>query len=496
MSTTGNKVKLRLPIRKRLRRASKILFAVKQLSWRFTGGWLWFLLVSSVFGFRSRVQNWEASLSLHLNNSLIKLGFAPSHPAIFVACLEVLWLLTICTFSWAQLIGFFLYVPLLPFVLLAWIILRRTLEPYRKIREESFRKTRKAGISIPKRSWGFPLSCVLLLWFVLYGQTSAKYPLVLALILTALLFCSRVGSALVFAVPAHTGPWARIESMSVTARKFISDSLESLKTGEVLDRFHLNFKVWTASFLLRNFRLWSVYLHGKSARRRTALLVLLRFMFNLAFLGSLAILFWAIAIKLALSPAQVPLSQAILASASRAIPGVPDASALKIPALIQTLDALTAWLVFVLYAGPVASLFPAFQEQAILRSAANYARLRSERTALYRLRERLVPLQMLVRENPELANIGKAAIALRTHSEAEVRQALLSQPESLRALANAPVIADYMRKLGAPIPDLDGLVKEVPAIVEQKAPIEQKIPIEQKVPVHDAVARNSDREAS
>jgi hypothetical protein len=284
--------------------------------------------------------------------------------------------------------------------------------------------------------------------------------------------------------------------MSVTARKFISDSLESLKTGEVLDKFHLNIKVWTASFLLRIFRLWSVYLHGKSARRRTALLALLRFMFNLAFLGSLAILFWAIAIKLALAPAQVPLSQAIVASASRAIPGVPDASALKIPASIQTLDALTAWLVFVLYAGPVASLFPAFQEQAILRSAANYARLRSERTALHRLRERLVPLQMLVRENPELANIGKAAIALRTHSEAEVRQALLSQPESLRALAGAPVIADYMRKLGAPIPDLDGLVKEVPAVVEQTVPIEQKAPIEQKVPVHDAVARDSDREGS
>lgn len=454
-------MKRHISFRKWLRKALRIPFVFKQFAWRLTAGWLWLVPVGVVFGFRSQAQKWEASLFLHLNDSLVALGFTPSRPAIFAVCLKGLWLFAICMFSWTQVLGFFLYVPILPIVLLYSIVLRKRVQPYRKLREESFRKWRKAGASLPRRRWGYPLSCVLLLWFVLYGQTSAKYPLLLALALTALLFCSRVGSALIFAFPAHGSPGARIESMSYAARKFISNSSESIKTGEVLDKRYLDLKVRFASFMLRIFRLWSAWFHGKGARRRTALLALLKFMFNLASLGAVAILFWAIAIKFALAPTQVPLSQALLASASRAIPGIPDTSALKIPATIRILDPLTAWLVFVLYAGPVASLFPIFQERAIISSAESYAKLRSERTALYRLSEWLLQLQKLVRENPELANIGKAAIAMREHSEAEVRETLLGQPAFLRALANAPVIADYMRKLGAPIPDLEELVKEL-----------------------------------
>jgi hypothetical protein len=181
-------------------------------------------------------------------------------------------------------------------------------------------------------------------------------------------------------------------------------------------------------------------------------------------------------------------------SSSRAIPGIPDASQLKISPIIQTLDALTAWLVFVLYAGPVASLFPDFQQNEIARSALDYARLRSERTALYRLRERLGPLRNLVRQQPELAEIGKAAISLRTHSEAEMRQALLDEPKTLQALASAPVVTDFMRKLGAPLPDLDGLVKEVAAISEKGLPNENEFTVQQNAPtlnrVFDAHAEN------
>jgi ABC-type multidrug transport system fused ATPase/permease subunit len=301
-----------------------------------------------------------------------------------------------------------------------------------------------------------------------------------------MLFCSRIGSALVFAVPVDAGPWAQIETMSINARKFISESAEGFKTGKILDQFQLKAKVWTSSFLCWSFRLWSIYLHGKAARRRTALLALLRFMFNLALLGALAVLFWALAIKLVLVPAQVPLSQALLASASHAIPGVPDTSVLKIPAFIQTLDALTAWLVFVLYAGPVASLFPAFQEQAIRTSAANYSRLRSERVALCRLHERLAALQVLVRQHPEIAKIGKAAIELRSCSMEDVRQSLLDQPELLQTLASAPFLANYMKTLGAPLPNLEELVKEIPTAIDNTALISSG------VSVHDPLQKNDE----
>jgi hypothetical protein len=67
----------------------------------------------------------------------------------------------------------------------------------------------------------------------------------------------------------------------------------------------------------------------------------------------------------------------------------------------------------------------------------------------------VLPLQKFIRENPELAKIAKAAVDLRAHSEEEVKQAFSSQPESLRALATAPAVADFMRQLGAPIPNLE-----------------------------------------
>jgi hypothetical protein len=137
------------------------------------------------------------------------------------------------------------------------------------------------------------------------------------------------------------------------------------------------------------------------------------------------------------------------------------------------LDSLTAWLVFVLYAGPVASLFPAFQEQAITRSAEDYARLRRERKAMYRFIQPLLSLQKLVRENPELTNIAKAAIQLRAHTEAETREALLTNPDLVRALASCPAVVDMMKQLGAPIPNLEELIQELPPPpADQPAPAE------------------------
>lgn len=418
---------------------------------------------------------WEDALFFGLNSALMKLGFAPPNLNIFSICVKLLWLFAICAFSWVQIIGFFLYVPFLPLVLLRRVVLRKRFEPYRKIRDESFKASRKSGLLIPKRTWGFPLLCLLLLWLVLYGQTSAPYPLFLALVLTALLFCSRVGRALTFAVPADNNKWARIESASANARKFIARTSENLKNGGFLDKLQLNMAIWSGTFFLRTFRALSRWLHGKTARRRTALVVLLRFMLNLAALGGISILFWALAIKLVLVPTQVSLLDALLASSSCAIPGIPVPSTIKVPVTIQTFGSLTAWLIFVLYAGPVASLFPDFQKEAIAQSAANYAKLRDERKAIYRFLEPLWPLQKLVRENPQLANIGKAAIQLKANTESEVRQELLRQPDALHALANTPVIADFMRKLGAPIPDLEELTKELPPTpVGESAPADDK----------------------
>lgn len=463
MSSAEIRTKRHRAFRKQVRDLVRVPLFVKQIAWRLTAGWFWLCAIAIVFGFGARLSVREDALFGELYGSLLNLGFAPSNPRVFSICVKLLWLFAICRFSWAQIIGFFIYLPFLPLVLLIRVVLRKRLEPYSKIREESFKASRKSGVVIAKRTWGFPLLCMLLLWLVLYGQISAPYPLFLALVLTALLFCSRVSRALAFAVPGDTNNWARVEGMSANSDKFIAQASETFKKGGFLEKWQLNMAIWSGTFFLRISRELSKWLHGKTARRRTALIVLLRFMLNLAALGGISILFWALAIKFVMVPAHVSLLDALSASASCAIPGIPVPSTMKVPVAIQTFDSLTAWLVFVLYAGPVASLFPDFQKQAIARSAANYAKLRDERKKLYRFLEPLRPLQKLVRENPELAKIGKAAIELKEYSEADVRNALLSQPDFVRALVSSPVIVDYMKKLGAPIPDLEELTKEIPA---------------------------------
>ena len=75
-----------------------------------------------------------------------------------------------------------------------------------------------------------------------------------------------------------------------------------------------------------------------------------------------------------------------------------------------------------------------------------------------------------------MTNIAKAAIQLRAHTEAEVREAFLSDPNTARAWESSPpIIVDLMRKLGAPIPNLKEIIRELPpATVGERASADDK----------------------
>jgi hypothetical protein len=64
---------------------------------------------------------------------------------------------------------------------------------------------------------------------------------------------------------------------------------------------------------------------------------------------------------------------------------VPDAEVIKVSAGIQAGISLTAWAVFVLYAGPVASVFPILQDRYVKRVEKQYDQLRVARGLLHRL---------------------------------------------------------------------------------------------------------------
>jgi hypothetical protein len=106
-------------------------------------------------------------------------------------------------------------------------------------------------------------------------------------------------------------------------------------------------------------------------------------------------------------------------------------------------------LVFVLYAGPVASLFPAYQERVIQQTAVGYDQIRVTRKTLYNV----------VKENPELEAFAKVVIILK--QQTDIEKFLLSQPSYLRSLASRPEEVGLMRTLGVPLPELEPLVSQL-----------------------------------
>ena len=154
-------------------------------------------------------------------------------------------------------------------------------------------------------------------------------------------------------VPSRRGPIDRyIESVLAQFRKGLT-SLAEKKTLDVTTISSV--RTWHISY--RVLRFLSRWLYGRPARNRAALFVLIKYMSNLCVLGGLAILFWALVIRYFSLPGVIGMVPALLASSARVIPGIPEPSLLKFPDWIKASTSITAWMIFVLYAGPVASLF-------------------------------------------------------------------------------------------------------------------------------------------
>jgi hypothetical protein len=303
---------------------------------------------------------------LRFEIALSSLGFSPTNKAIFPFLIKFIWLSLICEFSLIQ-VSWFVLVYLILFPLLALFFLF-----FGKWWRDQIKKNQpKNGLLRPNQKTFNPRNAAIALlatWLLLYGGSGGKWPQFLGIILAALFLVQRISSALSFA-----GPIEVIKSRWIEATVQLSHN----RVQAANSAFVRKYERFIYRLVLRS--AWVT--RGSKGRSRAAMFVLIRYLLNLFTLGFATVLFWALVIRLN-TPAQIGLGQALLASAARVLPGIDVSAGLLLPRWVEAGSSASAWILFVLYAGPAASIFPLVQQMYVNAMSEAHVKLRQAAVSL------------------------------------------------------------------------------------------------------------------
>ena len=169
---------------------SKSCTQPKRYAWRLSALACWVYAAIYVSGGGRLLKRLDAALLSAILEKLSNLGFTPGRLSVFPAVVGLLWLLFVTAFSWSQMVGLTLYVIFWP--LTVFLLLR-----YRKAlgaaREQGRRTANSLRDLTPARPvWTYALIVCLMAWFLLYGDSPLRIPLIAAIFLAGLLFSVRV----------------------------------------------------------------------------------------------------------------------------------------------------------------------------------------------------------------------------------------------------------------------------------------------------------------
>jgi len=356
---------------------------LKQYAWRLTALWFWIYIIGISIGFKGRIIVFENYVLAVIASSLASAGFAPASQSSLSFLLKLIWLLAITSFSWVQILGFILYVALWPVILI--IISSKYGKTYGRLKKENVEKVRQFRKAQNRPLVTYILIILLIAWFTLFGDSSQRPPLIAAILLTGFLFVTRLSRAFVLTTLEEKPGEGILERLTASAREQINKArggvANDLAGGNVINFSSLRGQLITCKGIYSLLRLCSIWLYGRPARRRAGLFVLVIYMVNLSILGAISILFWSLVIRCSISPSAAGMREAFMASASHVIPGMPDSTKIQVAAWIQASISITAWMIFVIYAGPLSSQFPELQKRFIEKTASLYSRIRVEKCA-------------------------------------------------------------------------------------------------------------------
>lgn len=363
-SDTKNDVPAGLQVDHRVRKTS-LLKRVKKIAWRVTGVYFWLWLISLFFlgaGTVSSAQDW---LAYKVSAVLSGVGFAPVNGKALPIVLKVGWLLTITDFNLIQIVGFAIYVISAPI----WV-------PFALGLRNEFAEALAAnpGVTESRSRWSaLPLCTTALIgWFVVYGEAASIRPISVGVVLSGSVLLLFIYRALQRTKPVtllETSILRNIERFAAAANAGAVNEKKNPTSKRSDAAIHLRIHGWFHDPLLA----LTAYIRGQQGRDRIYMFVLVEYILFLFMLAIAAILFWALVAKAATAPQYAPLSTFFYFSASHFLPGIsPPTTPSPLPPWVQAGPALTAWILFVIFVGPAASLVPIRQNAYGTRLAATY----------------------------------------------------------------------------------------------------------------------------
>ena len=342
-----------------------VLSHVKAWTWRVTSGYFWLHSVLLVIAGRDALAGIENFITAEGISILSLLGFTPVHVSHLLFVFSVIWLLAITEFSPIQLVGFLLYFLVFPVTVLGAWIFRKTLRDSSEVSPVTV--TTPDNRHFPTTSL---LTALLVGWFALYGGSSARGPNMAGFLIAAVLFLALVYQALDKTSPVDDRDTAFFTATALRGLLLVSNTFKSAAQTPPTTKIAVAGALRINGFVIGGFRRVGVLIHGRKGRERIAMTMLLEYIVFLLMVAASAILMWALAIKATVPSEQaLPLTVALRLSASHFLPGIQDSSATVLPWWAQFGPALTSWILFVVYIGPVGSTLP-MQQQAILKQLA------------------------------------------------------------------------------------------------------------------------------
>ena len=359
---------------------------IKSYAWRITAAYLWISWLISFFGFRGIEDDVKSRILRQIVSLFSTIGFSPVNDTYLPTIFKIGWMILITAFNPIELfLGFWLYVLFFPLLVLGggafkvWGYVSQGDSKLTKSVEQAHaasngKKRSIKGLAGPKgrsRIQVFALSLFsLFAWFLLFGGASARLPLILGACLSGWVFWYAMMRLVRLAKISLEDPNTPYHSLRRIAG-FLVKTAENMMKNPFSTKQEIEHSI-TGHKLARWVCKRIANLLGATLNEnKISSLILADYGLSLIFVGASAILFWALVIKAV--AVTMPLYDCLYFSVSYFLPniqltGVSDA----LPLWTKLGPAVTAWVLFVLYIGPVGEVVPDRQKQAVERFNQTY----------------------------------------------------------------------------------------------------------------------------